>query len=246
MTRSTRMLLMNSGKDKEPRRRRVGVEYEDWSPMDHYGPYMPSTYGERPMEPESAFYDRRGRRHYNNGRYAPRSDYMPMEPWSDAGYDHESDERRRRGGEPPRMIGFGRGWREQDMRSDATMPHLVEMDRLKGQQSQKGMAYSDQLPRFDQKMAREWTSGMVNADGTKGPHWTMEETNKLLKQYGLDCDPAEFWTVMNSLYSDYCEALRESSASTPEVYVRLARAWLKDKDAVPDKAAAYYTYIVEH
>lgn len=104
----------------------------------------------------------------------------------------------------------------------------------------------ERAPRFDRQMAMDWTSGMVNADGTKGPHWTMEETNRLHKQYSLDCSQEEFWAVINSLYSDYCEALRESSASTPEVYVRLAKAWIKDKDAVPDKAAAYYTYVVEH
>lgn len=104
----------------------------------------------------------------------------------------------------------------------------------------------EHTPHFDRKIAMEWTAGMVNADGTRGPHWTMEETEKLRKQHSLDCDPAEFWAVMNSLYSDYCEALRESAASTPEAYVRLAKAWINDKDAVPDKAAAYYTYIAEH
>lgn len=101
-------------------------------------------------------------------------------------------------------------------------------------------------PHFDHQMAMEWTKGMENADGTKGPHWTMEETEKLRKQHSLDCTPEKFWAIMNSLYSDYCEALRESSASTPEVYVRLAKAWIWDKDAVPDKAAAYYTYVVNH
>lgn len=101
-------------------------------------------------------------------------------------------------------------------------------------------------PHFDRQMAMEWTKGMENADGTKGPHWSMEETEKLRRQHSLDCDPAEFWAVMNSLYSDYCEALRESAASTPELYVRMTKAWIKDKDAVPDKAAAYYTYIVEN
>lgn len=101
-------------------------------------------------------------------------------------------------------------------------------------------------PRFDRQMAMAWTKSMVNADGTNGPHWSMEETSRLLKQYSLDCDPSEFWAVINSLYSDYCEALRGTSASTPEVYVRLAEAWIKDKDAVPNKAAAYYAYVVEH
>lgn len=280
MNRSTRMLLMNNGK------RKVGVEYE-WEPEDHYGPYMPTTYDQPPIEPRSAFYDRRGRRHYDSGRYAPmsaygapqsaymepesdrryrrysdgrfapRNDYIPMEPWSEedggprmergGGYDGEY-----RGtpqgytGERPRMIGFSRDWDSADMNSDATMPRIMEMDRIRGSQIQRGGAYSDHTPRFDQRMAMDWTAGMVNADGTKGPHWNMEETNKLMKQHSLDCDPAEFWAVMNSLYSDYCEALRESSASTPETYVRLAKSWIKDKDAVPDKAAAYYTHIVKH
>ena len=101
-------------------------------------------------------------------------------------------------------------------------------------------------PRFDRQMAMDWTAGMVNADGTKGPHWTMEETNKFHTQHGLTCSREEFWAIMNSLYSDYCEALRESTASTPETYVRLAKAWINDADAVPDKAAAYYTYVVKH
>lgn len=284
MNRSTRMLLMNSGK------RKVGVEYE-WEPEDHYGPYMPTTYDQPPMEPRSAFYDRQGRRHYESGRYAPmnayrapesaymepesarryrrysdgrfapRSSYMPMEPWMEPWYEGGDSPRMERdesyeggyrsqprgySGESPRMIGFGREWDNANMNSDATMPRIMEMDRIRGHQSQRGGAYSDQTPRFDQRMAMDWTAEMVNADGTKGPHWSMEETNKLMKQHALDCDPAEFWAVMNSLYSDYCEALRESSASTPEVYVRLARAWIKDKDAVPDKAAAYYTHVVAH
>lgn len=101
-------------------------------------------------------------------------------------------------------------------------------------------------PHFDKKMAMDWTEGMVNADGTTGPYWSMEETDKFHAQYNLTCDKLVWWAVMNSLYSDYCEALRECAASTPEVYVRLAKAWINDKDAVPDKAAAYYTYIVEH
>lgn len=101
-------------------------------------------------------------------------------------------------------------------------------------------------PHFDKKTAMEWTAGMKNADGTTGPYWSMEETDRVHAQYGLTCDKLVFYAVMNSLYSDYCEALRESSVSTPEVYVRLAKAWINDKDAVPDKAAAYYTYIVEH
>lgn len=101
-------------------------------------------------------------------------------------------------------------------------------------------------PHFDRQMAMDWTAGMENVDDTEGPYWSMEETDKYYSKMGMTCDKLEWWAVMNSVYSDYCEALRESGVSTPEVYARLARAWINDKDAVPDKAAAYYTYIVKH
>ena len=285
------MLLLNNGRDKDKeRRRRMGVTYEDWTPQDHYGPYMPPYYGGGDMEPESAFYDRDGRRHYDNGRYAPmsaygepesarryrrysdgrfapRSGYMPMEPWYEGGEGARMEQGggygggrggsrggdrggrsgpRSYGGDSPRMIGFARDWNDQDMRSDATMPQYQEMDYMRGQRGQGGMAYSDWLAPFDRRMAMEWTQGMENADGTKGPHWTMEQTTDAMKKHGVSLDPVEFWAVMNSLYSDYCEALKKNNASTMETYVCLAKAWIEDDDAVKDKAAAYFTYIVEH
>lgn len=256
MNRATRMLLMNGGK------RKVGVEYE-WEPEDHYGPYMPTTYDQPPMEPHSAFYDRRGRRHYDSGRYAPmgsygepesarryrrysdgrfapRSDYMPMDLWPGEG----GFPRMERDGSP-RMIGFSRDWDNADMNSDATMPRIMEMDRIRGQKSERGGAYSSQMPKFDRQMAMDWTKDLVNADGTKGPYWTMEQINKIMQDYKVDCDPAEFWAVMNSLYSDYCEVLKKVNA-TVDTYVGLAKAWINDPDAVPNKAAAYYTHVVEH
>lgn len=270
MTSAARMLLLNSGRDRDTRRRRMGVEYEDWTPVDHYGPYMPTTYDSRPMEPESAFYDDRGRRHYDNGRFAPmrnaygdpegarryrrysdgrfapRGDYipMPMEPWARDG-DRGMERDRRRDGDGPRMIGFDREWDGEPMRSDATIPRYTEMDHMQGRKEQRGGAYSDALPPMDLKMAMEWTHNMRNADGTVGPHWTLDKTKDLQKQYGVECDAVEFYAVLNSIYSDYCEALKKNNASTLETYVCLAKAWIEDKDAVKDKAAAYYTYIVE-
>lgn len=56
----------------------------------------------------------------------------------------------------------------------------------------------------------------------------------------------EFWVVINSLYSDYDQALKKNNASTLEMYACLAKAWIEDQDAVPNKAAVYYTYVVQH
>lgn len=102
------------------------------------------------------------------------------------------------------------------------------------------------LPVFNRQMAEDWVSGMENADGTKGPHWTMEQTSKVMNDHKADCDPVLWWAIMNSLYSDYCVALKQNNASTVETYVCLAKAWIHDEDAVPDKAAAYYTNVVKH
>ena len=56
----------------------------------------------------------------------------------------------------------------------------------------------------------------------------------------------EFYVVLNSLYSDYDQALKKNNASNLELYACLAKSWIEDKDAVPNKAAAYYTYVVKH
>ena len=68
MKRSTRMMLMSSGSN---RRYNDGRSYENYDVDDK-------------------FRDRRGREHYDNGRYAPRSEMM--EP-NDRGYHRYSDGR---------------------------------------------------------------------------------------------------------------------------------------------------------
>ena len=55
---------------------------------------------------------------------------------------------------------------------------------------------------FTQEEAKEWTITMQNVDGTTGPHWTMEQTNQIMTQRGINCDTAEFYATMNMVYSD--------------------------------------------
>ena len=102
------------------------------------------------------------------------------------------------------------------------------------------------MPVFNRQMAEEWVSRMQNADGTRGPHFSMEKAKEVMKQYNVDCDPTEFWVVINTLYSNYDQALKKNNASTLELYACLAKAWIEDQDAVPDKASACYTYVVRH
>ena len=96
------------------------------------------------------------------------------------------------------------------------------------------------------EQAMEWVSGMENADGTKGPHWTMEETEKTRIKSGISCEPLEFYVAMNMIYSDYVKAAEKTGASSMDFYVCMAKAFLEDKDAQPNKLARYYRYIVSH
>lgn len=93
--------------------------------------------------------------------------------------------------------------------------------------------------------ALEWTGRMQNEDGTTGPHWSMEQTEQARKQRGIDCDPLEFYVTMNMMYSDYCKAAEKVNASSVDFYAYMARAFLEDKDAQPDKLERYYRCIAK-
>lgn len=218
---------------------------------------------------ESRFRDRRGREHYDNGRFAPMRNEMGYEgPYSGGNrydidvnrYEYEAPEGNyrnemrggrngdRRGdtqgeeGGTMRMIGFGREI-YNDMRSDATIPNHREGDRVAGKHT-KGGARSNMG--MDEHLAKEWTAMMENEDGTTGPHWSMEQVKKVIEQRGMPGDPVEIWVAMNMMYSDYCKVAKKLGVNTMDFYAEMARAFLDDKDAgVPDKLTAYYNHVVK-
>jgi len=224
--------------DDGPEMRRRRDSRGRYMEMDD-GPEMRSYNGDMP---ESRFRDRRGREHYDNGRFAPmrneggespemRSEYEPESRHGRYAEAEESPEMRRGNVYPmPRrggMIGFASsgGYSEGKHR----------MGRSEGGEME-----------FDHETAKEWTKKMKNADGSSGPHWQMEQVKPFMAQAGFSGNPLEFWAVMNALYSDYCAVAKKFGVDRPEYYAALAKAWLEDEDAVPDKAAAYYECIVQH
>lgn len=141
-----------------------------------------------------------------------------------------------------RMIGFGREI-YNDMRSDASVPNHREGDHMPGKHT-KGGARSNMG--MDEHTAREWTSKMENEDGTKGPHWNMEQIKKVMEQRNMIGDPVEFWVAMNMMYSDYCKVAKKLGVNSVDFYAEMAKAFLEDKDTgVPDKLTAYYENIVK-
>ena len=192
------------------------------------------------MEPEARFRDRRGREHYDNGRYAPRSAYEPEDripPVFDGGTGYRMD-----GG--TRMIGFSGG---EEIRSrypmDAAYRGSSEFEHHGGQKI-AGHA-SSSVEGLDRKTAHEWVKRMRHADGGSGEHWSYDQTSAMMRQRNVECDPVEFYAIMNVMWSDYGKVADKFGVNTIDFWAELTKAFLHDKDANPDKAALYYECIVK-
>lgn len=262
-----KMMLMNAGKGENDRRdssrNYPRNEYDGGGRME-YSPDMEGGY-----EVESRFRDRRGREHYDNGRFAPmpgrrgrrsprsegvymemdgngggnmrrgsrmdddegdddaRGDYWPIPPYSVPPYG---------GGEGVKEIGFERG-----MRTEYTGGNEME-----NRWSEKESGYAEGGGEFTKEDAKEWTKRMHNEDGTTGPHWSMEQAKQVMTQRDIKHDEVAFWAILNSIYSDYCAVFKKHGVNTMDMYVDMTKAWLDDKDAVKDKAGAYYECVVKH
>jgi len=224
--------------------------FRDRDGREHYndGQYAPinrgGAYGGEPID--------RGGYGYPRAEYMEPYSHYPMTPYVPPVYQREDWQTRERY-RPMNKIGFSvDGEMERLPRElghnfpmSAGYEGREEMSRHQGNGYDLGQR-PRVIPVFNRQMAEEWVSRMQNADGTRGPHFSMEKAKEIMKQYNVDCNPEEFWAVLNSLYSDFDQALKKNNASTLELYACLTKAWIEDQDAVPNKAAAYYTYVVKH
>lgn len=100
---------------------------------------------------------------------------------------------------------------------------------------------------FTREMAQKWMNQMQNADGTTGPHWTMDKTEEVRSQRGIGYDSLSFWVAMNMIYSDYSKVAEKINANNMDFYVYMTKAFLDDKDSRSQggqKLAKYYEYVV--
>lgn len=103
---------------------------------------------------------------------------------------------------------------------------------------------------FDRETAMQWAANMQNADGTAGPHWTMEQTTAVAESMGIQAPAVPRWAwgvTMNMMYSDYCMVASKYGVNNAEFFADMARAFLFDKDAEGpgEKLAAYYHSVVK-
>lgn len=93
--------------------------------------------------------------------------------------------------------------------------------------------YGDHL---NEELAKSWVSEMENKDGTKGEHWTIEQTS----QYAGNYNKYDFYAVANMMRSDYYNPKLEET-----YYLQMAKDWLADKDVGDCKTLKYYMYVVK-
>ena len=94
--------------------------------------------------------------------------------------------------------------------------------------------------------AMQWVNNMKNADGSTGPHYTMEQAKQIMDQQGYSGDEVDFFVAINMMYSDYCKVAKRNNCGTTEFYAAMAKAFLDDKDAQPEKLSRYKKYIAGH
>lgn len=108
----------------------------------------------------------------------------------------------------------------------------------------------EDVPELDRETAEKWVRKMHNEDSARptGGRWSTEELKPMAQKFGIKPDSdefVEFYAMTNAMYSDYCEVAKKFNITSPEFYGMMAKAWMDDKDAMPDKTALYYKYIVK-
>lgn len=89
-------------------------------------------------------------------------------------------------------------------------------------------------PHFDEEHARYAVEGMENEDGTKGPHWTVEETTSVANQMGINLKSEkhnkwDWFVAMNMIYSDFYLAAMGNQNNNTDL---LMQAINGNKDAI--------------
>ena len=230
------------------------------------GNYARDNYGV-----DNRFRDRRGREHYDNGRFAPvRNEYGNMGGDYSGGYSRGNgtgreygEENRggregemRRGGVRSEMRG---GWDEEE----GERMNMIGLERPQEVQNHYPTRI-DYMPRneMERGSSPKMTGGAMGAMGMEhremdretAEAWVASMKNEdgsyggkwRLEQKAMDRNPYEIWAVMNALYCDYGKILRKHGITTPDVFLDMAVAFIDDKDAVKNKPMAYYKYIAKH
>jgi len=122
-----------------------------------------------------------------------------------------------------------------DILEDA-IEELCEYDEEKYKQYELRLYKIAYGNNFTKQKAEEVVSKMK----PYGQKWTIEETQEMQRQYGLNnVNPIDFYIVVNSAFNDYYDIFNENI----EMYVRFTTDFINDEDAREDKVFTYFTTI---
>ena len=92
---------------------------------------------------------------------------------------------------------------------------------------------------FNKWLLDKAVNNMENEDGTKGSHWSIEQTNQVARSNDIEFthfNEYDWNYVMNMMYSDYFGSV----PNDVQTYAKMAKKFLCDKDAEDGKALKYY------
>lgn len=84
-------------------------------------------------------------------------------------------------------------------------------------------------PHFNDEHARKAVNKMENEDGTRGQHWSLEETTALANQYGIRLDEKinkyDWYVALNMVYSDYYRVVVSMTGSNNTKYFNVSKVY---------------------
>ena len=129
---------------------------------------------------------------------------------------------------------YGTGENQQEQKIEHKPSNVIGFKTQKKEHQKKNHEGG-----LDYETAKKWVEKM-------GEHFPFEKAKAIMQKVdAMECNPIEFWAVINSLHSDYGNVLEEFDMAKPEVYGALAKAWLEDEDAVENKIIEYLDCIVK-
>lgn len=144
--------------------------------------------------------------------------------------------------------GDGRDNRNNDYRNDYDERNYDEAMRRDMRDMRD---YGHSKIRLTKADMREWKQMMENVDGTRGPHYDMQQIMSAADKLGVKFEEftePEFCIAVNMMYSDYCKTLKKymSSDKMLECCAELAMDFLCDPDGpeAHEKLLMYYHCIV--
>ena len=87
--------------------------------------------------------------------------------------------------------------------------------------------------RLNEKKAKEWVESMKPSS-----KWTMEDTDKVRKEYNIDIPSIDFYVLMNMFYTDDSNVLEDDL----DKYIKMSQNWYYDKDTAKQGSEKLYCY----